>query len=66
MRGGLVKHDHLFFTECGAPICSLGYGYWRWQRTLKRLAIRYRNPYVARHTSVSWNLMIGRSPLLVR
>jgi hypothetical protein len=39
--------------------------YWRWQRTLQRLAIRYRKPYVARHTSVSWNLMIGRSPLLV-
>ena len=65
MRAGLVKHDHLFFTDTGAPIRSLGYGYWRWQRTLKRLAIRYRKPYVARHTSVSWNLMIGRSPLLV-
>ncbi len=65
MRAGLVKHDHLFFTDTGTPIRSLGYGYWRCQRTLKRLAIRYRKPYVARHTSVSWNLMIDRSPLLV-
>jgi hypothetical protein len=56
---------YLFFTESGAPIVHLGYCYWRWQRTLKRLAIRYRKPYVARHTSVSWNLMIGRNPLLV-
>jgi hypothetical protein len=35
------------------------------QRTLRRLAIRYRKPYLARHTSVSWNLIIGRPPLLV-
>lgn len=65
MRAGLVKHEHLFFTDTGAPIPSLGYCYWRWQWTLKRLAIRYRKPYMARHTSVSWNLMIGRNPLLV-
>ncbi len=33
MRAGLVKHDHLFFTDTGTPIRSLGYGYWRWQRS---------------------------------
>jgi hypothetical protein len=44
---------------------DLKYAYWRWQRTLRRLAIRYRKPYLARHTSVSWNLIIGRPPLLV-
>ena len=65
MRAGLVKHEHLFFTDTGAPIRSLGYDYWSWQCTLKRLAIRYRKPFMARHTSVSWNLMIGRNPLLV-
>jgi hypothetical protein len=27
--------------------------------------MRYRRPYAARHTSVSWNLMIGRNALLV-
>src|SRR5688572_5844856 len=31
-----------------------------WHTTL---GIRYRKPYAARHTSVSWNLMIGKSPL---
>ncbi len=65
VRAGLIQHDHLFFTDSGAPIRHLGYGHWRWQRTLKRLTIRYRRPYVARHTSVSWNLMAGRNPLLV-
>jgi hypothetical protein len=37
----------------------------RWRRTLRRLPIRYRKPYTARHTSVSWNLMIGKNPLQV-
>jgi hypothetical protein len=41
------------------------YPYPRWERTLKRLWIRYRRPYVARHTSVSWNLMMSRNPLLI-
>jgi integrase len=65
VQAGLIQHESLFFTESGAPITQLGYCYWRWQRTLKGLAIRYRKPYVARHTSVSWSLMIGRNPLLV-
>ena len=64
-RAGLIDHDHLFFTDSGAPIPDVRYPYVRWQRTLSRLAIRYRKPYVARHTSVSWNLMVGRNPLLV-
>jgi hypothetical protein len=29
------------------------------------LVARYRRPYTARHSSVSWNLMIGRNPLWV-
>src|ERR1700736_5469974 len=62
---GLIRHDHLFFTASGAPMRDLKYAYWRWQRTLRRLAIRYRKPYMARHTSVSWNLMLGRNPLRV-
>lgn len=37
--------------------------YRRWRRTLMRLSIRYRRPYVARHCSVSWNLMIDRNPV---
>jgi len=27
--------------------------------------MRYRKPYAARHTSFSWNLIIGRNALLV-
>jgi hypothetical protein len=65
VAAGLIHHEALFFTNAGAPIQQLGYGYWRWQRTLKRLAMGYRKPYVARHTSVSWKLMVGRNPLLV-
>ncbi len=65
VNDGRIQHGHLFFTDSGALIRHLGYGHWRWQRTLKSLTIRYRRPYVARHTSVSWNLMAGRNPLLV-
>lgn len=56
---GLIEHDALFFTDSGAPMRHLAVTSRRWTRTLKRLSIRYRRPYVARHTSVSWNLMIG-------
>src|SRR5258708_1186411 len=27
--------------------------------------VRYRRPYCARHSSVSWNLMLGKTPLRV-
>jgi integrase len=60
-----ADHEHLFFTDKRAPIPDVKYSYVRWQRTLRRLGIRYRKPYMARHTSVSWKLMIGRNPLLV-
>jgi integrase len=39
--------------------------YSHWRSTLRRLPIRYRKPYAARHSSVSWDLMIGRNPLWV-
>jgi hypothetical protein len=60
-----APHAHLFVTDDGGPIPDVKYPYGRWERTLKRLRIRYRRPYVARHTSVSWNLMMGRNPLLI-
>jgi len=60
-----VQHEHLFVTDDGGPIPDVKCQYGRWERTLKRLRIRYRQPYVARHTSVSWNLMMGRNPLLI-
>jgi len=65
VKAGMISHEHLFFTDSGTPIPDDKYPYVRWQWTFRRLAIRYRRPYMARHTSVSWNLMIGRNPLLV-
>ena len=63
---GRIHHDHLFFKDNGEPIRNLLYPYVRWRQTLQRLRmIRYRKPYCARHSSVSWNLMTGKSPLWV-
>jgi integrase len=65
-RAGKIDHDFLFFKANGQPLRNLLYPGIRWRRTLSRLKqIRYRRPYTARHTSVSWNLMIGRSALWV-
>ena len=60
---GRIDHDQLFFQKNGAPLRSLLYPASRWRRTLRKLPIRYRKPYSARHSSVSWNLMIGKNPL---
>jgi len=63
---GRIHHEHLFFKGNGEPIRNLLYPYVRWRQTLQRLrTIRYRKPYCARHSSVSWNVMIGKSPLWV-
>jgi hypothetical protein len=37
----------------------------RGRKTLRRLIVRYRRPYTARQTPVSWNLMVGKNPLWV-
>jgi len=38
----------------------------RWKRSLSiTLKGRYREPYNARHSSLSWNLMVGKNPLSV-
>jgi len=40
--------------------------YERWRHTLRTsIKLRYRKPYCVRHSSVSWNLMIGKNPLWV-
>ncbi len=63
---GTVDHEHVFFKADGQPIRNLQYAWMRWHRTLTRtLKGRYRDPYNARHSSVSWNLMAGKNPLLV-
>lgn len=65
-REGKIDHGKLFFKANGEPIRNLQYPYVRWRATLERLrTIRYRKPYSARHSSVSWDLMIGRSALWV-
>jgi integrase len=62
---GSIRHNYLFFTASGDPIESLLYTGDRWRSTLRRLPIRYRRPYCARHTSVSWSLIAGKNPLYV-
>ena len=63
---GRIHHDQLFLKDNGESIRNLLYPYVRWRQTLERLrTIRYRKPYCARHSSVSWNLMAGKSPLWV-
>ena len=63
---GKIVHDDLFFKETGEPIRNLQYAWVRWRRSLQlTLKARYREPYNARHSSVSWNLMIGKNPLWV-
>jgi integrase len=65
VAAGRIHHPYLFVTADGDRIPDVKYPYARWERTLRRLKMRYRRPYAARHTSVSWNLMIGRNALLV-
>jgi integrase len=62
---GKIDHEHVFFLESGEPFRSLQYPQIRWRKTLRSLKLRYRRPYTARHSSVSWNLMIGKIALWV-
>lgn len=62
-RAGKINHDHVFFLNSGEPILNLVYPARRWRKTLESLKMRYRRPYTARHSSVSWNLMLGRNLL---
>lgn len=55
----------MFFREDGTPIRNLNDPYDCWGWTLKRLKTRYREPYNARHSCVSWHLMIGKNLLWV-
>ena len=62
MLAGKILHDDLFFKDDGSPIRNLQYPWVRWRRTLRGIKALYREPYNARHSSVSWNLMIGKNP----
>jgi Phage integrase family len=65
MAAGSIRHDHRFFRETGEPFTNLQIQARRWRLTLESLQLRYRRPYAARHTFVSWNLMAGKNPLWV-
>jgi len=60
-RAGKLDHDFIFFKTDGDPIRALDYVYTRWRYVPESRAIRYREPYHARHTSVTWNLMVGKN-----
>jgi integrase len=63
--GTRIDHEHLFFKDDGEPIRHLHYGWKRWRRSLERINLRSRPPYKARHSFITWNLMIGKNPLWV-
>jgi integrase len=62
---GKIRHDHLFFLEDGRPISDPEITRWRWSESIKALNIRRRGPYHARHSSVTWQLMLGKNLLWV-
>jgi integrase len=62
---GEIDREHVFFVEAGEPFRTLHHPQRRWRKTLQSLKVRYRPPYTARQTSVSWNLMAGKNPLWV-
>jgi hypothetical protein len=63
--GTRIDHENVFFKDDGEPIRHLHYGWKRWRRSLERLGLRPRAPYKARHSFITWNLMIGNNPLWV-
>lgn len=52
---------HVFTREDGNPIHDLQVPWKAWVYVHKKLGLRYREPYQTRHSSVSWNLMIGKN-----
>lgn len=60
-----APHNRVFFHESGIPFNNLQVPWKRWDSTVQRLKKRTRTPYAARHSSVSWMLMIGKNFLWV-
>ena len=60
-----IHHEHLFFLDDGRPISDPEITRWRWSESIKALNIRRRGPYHARHSSVIWQLMLGKNLLWV-
>jgi integrase len=65
VAAGKIRHEHLFFLEDGRPISDPEITRWRWSESIKALNIRRRGPYHARHSSVTWQLMLGKNLLWV-
>ena len=65
VAAGKITHEHLFFLEDGRPISDPEITRWRWSESIKALGIRRRGPYHARHSSVTWQLMLGKNLLWV-
>lgn len=65
VAAGRIKHQHLFFLDDGSPISDPEITRWRWSESIKALGIRRRGPYHARHSSVTWQLMLGKNLLWV-
>jgi integrase len=63
-RVGRIEHEHLFSRQRRPDSASVP-GPSSLATHAQRLAIRYRRPYAARHSSVSWDLMLGGNPLYV-
>lgn len=63
---GKIDHNRIFFHETGIPFNNLQVPWKRWDYTMGvTLKKRTRTPYAARHSSVSWMLMIGKNFLWV-
>ena len=60
-----LRGKHVFTEDDGQPFHDLQLPWKRWRQAHKRFGTRYREPYQMRHTSVSWNLMIGKNLLWV-
>jgi integrase len=65
VAAGKIRHEHLFFLEDGRPIGDPEITRWRWSESIRTLDIRRRGPYHARHSSVTWQLMLGKNLLWV-
>jgi integrase len=65
IAAGKIRHQHLFFLEDGRPISDPEITRWRWSESINALDIRRRGPYHARHSSVTWQLMLGKNLLWV-
>ena len=65
VAAGKIRHQHLFFLEDGRPISDPEITRWRWSESINALDIRRRGPYHARHSSVTWQLMLGKNLLWV-